>query len=198
LAVAGATHPDIAEAIGISVPTLRKVFADELKDRLGEVNLFAAAASDVPPPAPPKQRLSPRSKAGGRKAYRPTSSEREKVAVLLAAGMSLGEIAKVLDKSEPTVRKHFAAEISTGALRKRADVLTALSRTALGGNVAALKEMLAIMERADLGDIERRIKGRVADEPKAETIGKKVQAKRDAHSVVMKGPWADLVRSPRT
>ena len=45
-------HPVIAAEIGISVPTLRKAFAEELKDRLAGGNLFAAAAEEIPAPQP--------------------------------------------------------------------------------------------------------------------------------------------------
>jgi AcrR family transcriptional regulator len=198
-------HPVIAEEIGISVPTLRKVFAEELKERLGEGHLFAEVEDFSLPrvEAPAKPR---RSGAGGRKSYRPTERDREKVAVLVAAGMTIEEIARAMSLSEPTLRKHFRAELETGALRKRGELLMALNKAALKGNVAALRESLAIMDRANLEALQDAVRGKGKAEatapspsppPVASEVGKKVQADIDAHGVVTQGPWASLVRAPR-
>ena len=199
-------HPVIAEEIGVSVPTLRKVFAEELRDRISGGNLFAAAAEELPAPQPVPAKPK-RAGSGGRKSYRPTERDREKVAVLVSAGMTVDEIARAMPLSEPTLRKHFAAELETGALRKRGELLMALNRAALKGNVAALRESLAIMDRANLEALQDAVRGKGKgkdDAPAAPAppvpadVGKKVQADIDAHGVVTKGPWADLVRPART
>ncbi len=196
-------HEVIAEEIGVSVPTLRKYFRDELKERLGGDNLFVAAgdASPQPAPAPTKAK---RSGAGGRKRYEPSSADREKVAVLIGSGMTVEDIAKAMAIAEPTLRRHYRAELETGALRKRGEMLVALHRVAGKGNVAAIKEVLSIMDRATLEGLQDRLRGKVPgkapDAPAApapasssEPVGKKVQADLDAHSVVTKGPWGDLI-----
>ena len=198
-------HPVIAEEIGISVPTLRKAFATELKERLGEDNLFVAAGDAIPDPAPAPAR-SKRRGAGGRSRYKASDRDREKVAVLVAAGMTVDEIARSMALSEPTLRRYYAAEIETGALRKRGEMLMALNRAALKGNVAALKESLAIMDRANLEALQDVLRGKgkaeapapaASSPPPAADVGKKAQADLDAHGVVTRGPWADLVRAPQ-
>lgn len=199
-------HPVIAAEVGVSVPTLRKVFAEELKDRIGEGGLFASAADLIPTPhpAPPRQK---RSGTGGRKRYQPTQQDREKVAVLVAAGMTVDEIARAMSLSEPTLRRHYAGEIETGALRKRGEMLMALNRAALKGNVAALKESLAIMDRANLEALQDAVRGKGKTEAPApsvpaptqpaDAVGKKVQAEIDAHQVATAGGWADVIRLPQ-
>jgi AraC-like DNA-binding protein len=192
-------HPVIAAEIGISVPTLRKVFADELKDRLAGGNLFAAAAEEIPAPQATPQRAK-RPGSGGRKRFEPQKSDREKVAVLVSSGLTVEQIARAMDLSEPTLRRAFKVELDTGAIRKRADMLVALHRTALKGNVAAQKEALAIMDRARLEQLQDEVRGKSSpksEAPSADPIGKKEQAQLDAHGVVTKGPWADLVRPAR-
>lgn len=199
-------HPVIAEEIGVSVPTLRKAFALELKERLGGENLFAAAGDAIPDPVPAPARPK-RHGAGGRKRYQPSGADREKVAVLVASGMMVDQIACAMAITEPTLRRHYRAELDTGALRKRGEMLMALNRAALKGNVAAVKEALAIMDRANLEALQDQLRGRGKPEtpqagrdtaqPTSDPIGKKAQADLDAHGVVMQGPWADLVRTPR-
>lgn len=190
-------HPVIAAEIGISVPTLRKAFAEELKDRLAGGNLFAAAAEEIPAPQPAPPRAK-RPGSGGRKRFEPQKADREKVAVLVSSGLTAEQIARAMDLSEPTLRRAFKAELETGAIRKRAEVLVAMHRSALKGNVAAQKEALAIMDRARLEQLQDEVRGKGApaksDTPSAEPLGKKEQAQLDAHGVVTKGPWADLVR----
>lgn len=196
-------HDVIAEEIGVSVPTLRKHFAVELKERLGGDNLFVAAGGANPEPAPAPTRAK-RPGAGGRKRYEASERDREKVAVLVASGMTVEDIARAMSITEPTLRRHYRAELETGALRKRGEMLMALNRAALKGNVAALREALAIMDRATLEGLQDRLRGKVpgkaADAPAApapasssEPVGKKMQADLDAHSVVTKGPWGELI-----
>lgn len=201
-------HPVIAAEIGISVPTLRKVFAEDLKERLAGGNLFAAIGDEAPArvPSPAKVR---RAGTGGRKRFEPQDRDREKVAVLVSSGLTVEQIATAMSLSEPTLRRAFRTELETGAVRKRAEMLVALHRTALKGNVAAQKEALAIMDRANLEALQDHLRGKGKPEaaapsgstapapPPADALGKKEQANLDAHSVVTKGPWADLVRTPR-
>lgn len=207
-------HPIIAAEIGISVPTLRKAFAAELRERLGGENLFAAAGEPNPDPASAPEKPKRRG-AGGRRAYRPSDRDREKVEVLVAAGMTVEDIARAMSIAEPTLRKHYGRELETGALRKRGEMLVALNRAALKGNVAAVKEALAIMDRADLATLQDQVRGKgKADKgdqsgsggpspaappapPASEALGKKVQAELDAHGVVTQGPWATLIRNPQ-
>lgn len=198
LAAEGTLHPAIATAVSVSVPTLRKAFAEELKERLGDDNLFVAAGEPKPDPAPVPAKPK-RKGAGGRKPWQPSTADREKAAVLVSAGMGAEELARIFDKAEPTIRRRFAAELDTGALRKRAEVLAAMHRNALKGNVAAQKEILAIMDRARLEELQDQVRGgKAKTEPAAsDSVGKKVQADLDAHGVVTQGPWAGLIRQPQ-
>lgn len=192
-------HPVIAAEIGVSVPTLRKAFAAELKERLGADNLFVAAGEPSPDPAAAPARPKRRG-AGGRKRYQPSERDREKVAVLVSSGMTVDEISRGMSLSEPTLRRYYAREIETGALRKRAEVLVALHRTALKGNVAAQKEAIAIMDRARLEQLQDQVRGKAAakhEATAAEPVGKKEQAQLDAHGVVTRGPWSALVGRKR-
>lgn len=201
-------HPVIAAEIGISVPTLRKVFADELKDRIGAGGLFADAG-DLVPTAPPAAARPKRSGSGGRKSYQATERDREKVAVLVSSGLTVEQIARAMALSEPTLRRAFKVELETGAIRKRAEMLVALHRTALKGNVAAQKEALAIMDRANLEELQNQLRGKgkadapppagasPAAPPAADALGKKEQANLDAHGVVTQGPWASLIGQPK-
>ena len=65
--------------------------------------------------------------------------------------------------TRPTLRKHFADELTTGAAQRNAAVLKQLYRTAMDGNVAALRLWLA----------------RPADQ-QAEALGRKAQREADA------------------
>jgi DNA-binding transcriptional MerR regulator len=205
-------HVVIAAEIGISVPTLRKVFVEELRDRVSSGGLFGDAAELIPSMPPPPSARPKRRGAGGRKSYRPTDRDREKVEVLVAAGMNVDDIARAMSIAEPTLRKHYGRELETGALRKRGEMLVALNRAALKGNVAAVKEALAIMDRADLATLQDQVRGKgktdkgdqasagdssPASPPASEALGKKVQAELDAHGVVTQGPWSALIRNPQ-
>jgi len=197
MAVAGEGHDAIAAALEISVPTLRKYCADELRDRMGAHNLFAAAGDQPPAGAP----IVPRPKrpgAGGRKRYQPLTRDRERVSALIASGMPIADIARALDITEPTLRRHFREELATGSARKRAEVIDALFRSAIKGNVAAQKVAIEMMDRADLGELSRNL-GQSAPAPAAPEqerpapLGKKAQADQDAQSVIETGKWASLL-----
>lgn len=192
-------HPVIADEIGISVPTLRKVFVEELKDRVSSGGLFGDATELIPTRQAPAAKQERRG-SGGRKPYQPGDRDREKVEVLVASGMPVEDIARAMAITEPTLRKHFAGELDTGALRKRSEMLVALHRTALKGNVAAQKEAIAIMDRARLEQLQDQVRGRAvakSEAPAADPVGKKEQAQLDAHGVVTRGPWSALVRRKR-
>jgi AcrR family transcriptional regulator len=190
----GAKLAVIAEAVGISVPTLRKAFAAELADRIGPDNLFTAASEAAPPAAPDAKRKTGRT-AGGRRRHAPNDRHREKVAILAAAGMSEMAIAAAVGISAPTLRRHYASELEIGPAVKRAEVVTALYRTAIGGNVAAQKAVLEIFDRASLEAMDNAFTGTPAD-LKPERLGKKEQAQRDADEAATESDWADLLRDP--
>lgn len=193
----GAGHEAIAAALEISVPTLRKYCADELRDRMGAHNLFVAAGDQTPAGAAPAPKPK-RPGAGGRKRYQPLTSDRESVSALVASGMQVADVARALDITEPTLRRHFREELATGGLRKRAAVIKAMFRSAIKGNVAAQKLAIEMMDKADLGELSRSLGesaplGATPDNERAANLGKKEQADRDAESVVASGEWSGLL-----
>lgn len=192
----GAGHEAIADALEISVPTLRKYCGDELRDRMGAHNLFAAAG-DVPPVVAQASPPAKRAGAGGRKRYQPLARDRQRVAALIASGMTVADVARALELSEPTLRRHFRPDLETGAVRKRAEVVDAVFRAAIKGSVAAQKLALELIDKADLGALSRNLGKGAASTPGAEpprpaAIGKKEQADHDARDVMATGAWSFL------
>ena len=94
-------------------------------------------------------------KNSGRRPYAPTEEDREKVRVLKAGGMSDDAVATALGISAPTLRKHFSYELDVGTAKTRAELLLALHRSAMGGNVAAQKKALELVTAAAAGDAIR-------------------------------------------
>ena len=111
----------------------------------------------------------------GRPQFQPTNEQREQCAILAAGRMSEENIAAALGVSRPTLRKHFADELTAGAAERNAAVLQALYAAAVNGNVAAARTWLA----------------RQADEQGA-ALGKKAQREADAADPPP-GTWADLI-----
>ena len=112
----------------------------------------------------------------GRPQFQPTPDQREQCAILAAGRMAEAEIAEVFGISRPTLRKHFADELTTGAAKRTAAVLLALYETAVAGNVAAARTWLA----------------RQADQQGA-LLGKKARQRADA-AEAPPPEWADLLR----
>lgn len=110
--------------------------------------------------------------------------------------MSHEEIAIGIGIDRTTLEKYYAAELSTVAYTRRLEVLTAMHKSALKGNVAAQKAYLA-MDPALAAPPEP--EGNSKPEAKAEPIGKKQQAQVDAVSAAEGSDWhADLPRHPTT
>ena len=112
----------------------------------------------------------------GRPQFQPTNEQRDQCSILAAGRMSEENIAAALGVSRPTLRKHFADELTAGAAQRNAAVLLALYETAVAGNVAAARTWLA----------------RQADQQGA-LLGKKAQREADA-AEAPPGAWADLLR----
>lgn len=120
----------------------------------------------------------------GRPAYKPTPVSRRKVTNAAAGGMSHEEIAIALGISRNTLEKHYEMELSTGALNRRAEVLDAMARTALKGNVSAQKAFLALTPTLAAPPLEP---------SKPEALGKKAQANEDAKTAAAGTDWEDLL-----
>jgi AraC-like DNA-binding protein len=184
--MAGARHADIAAVVGISVPTLRKVFRAELAAGKA-ADLFTG---DAPPPA----RAAPRKPVGGRKPFEPKAWDKRRVMELAATGKPASAIARVVGITEPTLRKHFATELATGAEMVEAELTTALMTKARAGSVAAIREARAILAQARLDGMESALRGQSMPSAKPDTPGKKLQATLDAASVIENAAWAAHLR----
>lgn len=78
--------------------------------------------------------------APGRPAYAPTDKDRAQVAALAGMGIPDYDIAKLMQVSGPTLRKHFAHELDVGHVQANAKVAQSLFKQAtdpLKPNVAA-------------------------------------------------------------
>jgi hypothetical protein len=180
----GRTRREIAQAIGVSVPTLAKCYAGDLRwpDHASAPLLDHVA----PPSRPPPPRGAGRS--GGRPEFSPTHDHRRDVTLFLADGWSKADIAAALSVSVPTLEKHFADELRSGAIAARADNLRRLRAAAAKGNVSAMR---TLQERFDTVEAAHKTPAVEPAKPKEDTPGKKVQAQRAAHEAVAAGPWAE-------
>ncbi len=91
-------------------------------------------------------------KNSGRRPFQPSEEDREKVRVLKAGGMTNDAVATAIGISVPTLTKHFAHELDVGTAKTRAELLLALHRSAMGGNVAAQKKALELVTAAAASD----------------------------------------------
>jgi predicted transcriptional regulator len=176
--MAGAPLGKVAGVLGISVPTLRKAFAEDLKSDAGAGLFDPEVARRMSVPIP--RRIA--AAAGGRPVFRPSEGHRRQVMELASVGRPVKAIALAMGLSEPTLRKHFAAELETGAEKVEADIIRALIGKARGGSVAAQKHVLDMIGRARLDQMQASLSEPAAT--RAETPGKKLQAAIDAQEMI--------------
>lgn len=118
----------------------------------------------------------------GRPAFKPTPVQRRKVSIAAGAGMVHEEIALGLGIARNTLEKYFEQELSVGAYSRRLEVLDAMHRTAVKGNVAAQKAYVALTPALAAPPTP-------AEKPK----GKKAQAQDDAEGAARGTDWDDLL-----
>lgn len=114
---------------------------------------------------------------------------RQAVAAAAGGGMSHEEMAIALSISRNTLEKHFEAELSVGAFKKRMEVLQAMHRAAKGGNVAAQKAYMQLQPRLSAPPV-------TTTAPKAEPLGKKAQADAAALTAGQGTEWETLLGTP--
>lgn len=158
-----------------------------------EVDLFGD------PWTPPKD---PR----GRKRHKRIPQLAEKIAVLRAQGASQEEIADAVGLSVPTLTKYYLRELDEGPALAKAVLVQALWAKAVeGGNVSAMKAMLAQFDKGDAVRADGRVRARgnhggggsappVAAEPK---LGKKAERQAAAERVVVAGGLYAVPAAPK-
>jgi ParB-like chromosome segregation protein Spo0J len=92
--------------------------------------------------------------ARGRKAHKPTEDSRNRARELSGYGMTRRDIAFVLGVSEPTLNKHYAADLDEGRATARGKVTGKLFEKAMSGDTASilfyLKTQLGWREKQDI------------------------------------------------
>lgn len=139
----------------------------------------------------------------GRPPYAATEKDRNKVKLLLALGWSNTRVAAAIPVSEATLKRYFRAELKErDQMRDRLDArrFEIAMEQANAGNIGALKELAKMLERSDLMRAGQRMDQPVAGKPKAkaERLGKKEQAQRDAEAAAAGGDdeWGDDLQFP--
>lgn len=123
-------------------------------------------------------------KNSGRKPFKPSAEDREKVRVLKACGMSHLGIAAALGISTPSLLKHFPEDLEIGAAKVKAEVLMARHRSAMGGNVSAQNKMIEAM-----GLVSPPAKA----QEKPKKMGKKEQLEIEAQTPPVDTGWDGLL-----
>lgn len=103
--------------------------------------------------------------------------------------MAHEEIALALGIARNTLEKHFEAELSVGAHRRRMEVVVALHAAAKKGNVAAARAYLQLSPKAAVPTAD-------PPTPRAEKPGKKEQANLDAQTAHVGSDWETLLKQP--
>lgn len=123
----------------------------------------------------------------GRPEFRVTPAIRRKVEQCVAAGMSHQKIGLVLGIDRHTVEKHFREELDRGSALIQAEAMGLLLEAARKGNVSAQKKLFEVASAsAAAQEVKTWMEG---DGKKAEKIGKKEQAQRDAQSAGEGSDW---------
>ena len=106
--------------------------------------------------------------------------------------MSHEEIALGLGIARGTLLSHFDYELTTGAYRKRLDVMQAMQRAAKKGNVAAAKAYMGMTPQVAAPPLPKEPERPAADQ-KPEKIGKKEQAQADAVTAHTGTGWEEVL-----
>lgn len=122
----------------------------------------------------------------GRPPYEPTERDRNKIKLLLALGWGNQRIANGVGISLATMKRYFRAELKVrDAMRDRLDArrFEIALEQANAGNVTALRELGAMIERNDRMTIEASM-GSGTDAPPAskDKVGKKMIDEQRAHA----------------
>ncbi len=106
----------------------------------------------------------------GRPPYEPSEKDRNKVKLLLALGWSVTRIGNALGVSGKTIQRYFSPELKGRCMMR--DQLDArrfeiAMDQANAGNVTALKELGAMIERNDRMEIEKTMGSKAGDDERS-------------------------------
>jgi len=113
----------------------------------------------------------------GRPPYEPTEKDRNKIKLLLALGWANLRIANALGISTATLKRYFRAELKVrDAMRDRLEArrIEIAMEQANEGNITALRELGALIDRNDRMVAESAMGARPDDEKPVDRPGKKV------------------------
>ena len=133
-------------------------------------------------------RTKPRTR--GRPPFHPTRAMRLSVERMLACGDTQETIAKALGIDDGTLRKHFGEEISTGAARRRRQVVDAIFEGVAAGNAGLIPRAEEITRAAAAQDTARSS----PEKPGASAVdrrGKKEIRRDEAATAGGGSEWAD-------
>ena len=136
-----------------------------------------------------------------RPAFKPTPTQRRKVAAAAAGGMAHESIALALGITRPTLLKYFDAELTTGAAQKRLEALDALFAAAKRGNVSAIKTVLLVSSAVEPQQPSPAGASKEGEKPEAAPapsprLGKKEAQQIAAVSAQDGTDWAGLLPTP--
>jgi hypothetical protein len=133
----------------------------------------------------------------GRPQHIPTQENRNKVSMLLAMGRSNERIANALNVTLPTLRKHYFSELKfRDTARDRLDARLAMTLWGQfqGGNTGAGREFIRLLERNDMAFGQRGAPAPAVEVEKAEKLGKKERADREAQTAHQGTDWNKLLQ----
>jgi AraC-like DNA-binding protein len=122
----------------------------------------------------------------GRPPFQPTDKIRNKVKLLLALGWATSRIAGAVGISPATLKRYFRAEMKDRIfMRDRLDArrFEIAMEQANAGNITALRELAAMIDRNDRMEIERDMSSKPsADDGAPARVGKKAIDEQRAHA----------------
>ena len=126
-----------------------------------------------------------------RSEHKPTRASRRRVEIAAGGGMPHEAIAQALKIDAKTLRKHYGAELASGANLRRMQVLETLFGQARKGSTSAARAYLAHVPEFE---VLAPAKDTPAPKPKkGDALGKKAQANEDAKDAQAGTGWDGLL-----
>lgn len=120
--------------------------------------------------------------------HKPTAATKRRVSIAAAGGMAHDQIALAIGICRGTLLTHYQSELTEGACKRRMEVLEAAQKAAMKGNVSAQRLLLSLTPEVGVPTAEQEGKGQ-----KAEKLGKKEKANRDAVGAEAGSGWDGLL-----